>query len=739
MAGINLKRPNLTRQRLSARTKLTLILIAVAVTAVFVVGYSSWQGSRVALNATISQQLATVRSSKARQIEMYFQSLRSHLQILSEDETIIAAMVRFNKAYRDLDREHIPPLWDIRLETYYDREFFPRLSENLAGTPEYDNYKPRSQAASYLQYQYLATNVEPVGNKQALDFARDESAYSDYHADYHPWLRDLTEKFGYYDLFLIDYETGNIVYSVKKEVDFATSIMTGPYRHSGLADVVQAVQENPARHAIQIVDFAPYQPSYNAPAAFVGAPIYNGPHVIGILALQFPSDQLNRIMNGDREWQADGLGRSGEAYIVGSDYLMRSQSRLLLEDVTKYKARLAASGLAAPQIAQIERLNSSILLQPVRTTGTAAALAGETDTRVIENYAGISVLSVLMPLQLEGLNWVLITEMETAEAFAPITGLTRNLIVATVIVVAILTFIAVLLSSTFLQPLLSLLAGTRRLHDGDEAIEFGVYAQDEFGELAQSFHQLLKTAHTEIADLAEKNREYSDLLMSNLPETVVERFASGERYIVDQVSRATVLFVRITDDSDRMVHAELEATAALINELDDAFHEAADRHDLELFKLIGQQYVAVCGLSTQRLDHARRAVDLAISMLNILNNFNLTNEGQLSFQAGIDSGTVMGGIIGNHTFSYDLWGNAVRLAQEAESLAAVNEIIVTAEVYEQVRELYEFSQNQATVSQYGRAMSTWRLITTSGKPPVSNSATNSSTNSVGQSAGGSRI
>jgi class 3 adenylate cyclase len=330
--------------------------------------------------------------------------------------------------------------------------------------------------------------------------------------------------------------------------------------------------------------------------------------------------------------------------------------------------------------------------------------------RIAHDYRGETVLSAFTPLHLEGLSWALIAQIDATEAFAPITRLTRNLIIAAVILVAVVTFLSVALAGAFLRPVATLIAGTQQLSDGNEEVTLlANHAQDEFGELARTFNDLIRAMGTETSRLEALNQEYLSLLFSNLPESVVERFRAGERRIIEQVARATVLFVRVSDYADLLTDNEAEATAALLNELDDAFYEAAERHDLVLFKLIGQQYVAVCGLISQRLDHARRAVDMALSMRNIVNNFNLTNESHLAFHAGLDTGSVMGGIIGHHTFAYDLWGNAVRVAQETKNLAQSGEILVTEDVYQQVAALYTFAATKETVTQFKKPLAIWRM------------------------------
>jgi len=78
--------------------------------------------------------------------------------------------------------------------------------------------------------------------------------------------------------------------------------------------------------------------------ALIGSPIFDGPSQIGVLVLEFPADEINRVMTGDLGWERDGLGKTGEVYLVGADSLMRSRSRLLFENREQYFAELATAG-----------------------------------------------------------------------------------------------------------------------------------------------------------------------------------------------------------------------------------------------------------------------------------------------------------------------------------------------------------------------------------------------------------
>ena len=91
-----------------------------------------------------------------------------------------------------------------------------------------------------LQYQYIAANPHPLGSKLNLDRANDGSRYSELHGALHPYLRTALRQFGLYDIFLIEPRNGTIVYTVFKELDFATSLVSGPYAKTRLADAFRA-------------------------------------------------------------------------------------------------------------------------------------------------------------------------------------------------------------------------------------------------------------------------------------------------------------------------------------------------------------------------------------------------------------------------------------------------------------------------------------------------------------------
>jgi GAF domain-containing protein/HAMP domain-containing protein len=182
-------------------------------------------------------QLRSITSTKKRNIEYYFDIIRNQIITFSEDRMIIEAVKAFRSAFRKIDEgisaEALKPMRQA-LKRYYTDEFIPRLNDNSDWIESVEHYLPPETKTSVLQYQYIAHNPHPTGKKSLLDDAGDGSEYSKMHATYHPVIRHFLEKFGYYDIFLLDPETGDMVYSVFKEVDFATSLLTGVYQKTNL-------------------------------------------------------------------------------------------------------------------------------------------------------------------------------------------------------------------------------------------------------------------------------------------------------------------------------------------------------------------------------------------------------------------------------------------------------------------------------------------------------------------------
>ena len=123
-----------------------------------------------------------------------------------------------------------------------------------------------------LQRLYLNENPNPTGEKHRLDRASDSSQYSEAHGRYHPWFREFLEARGYYDIFLVS-AGGEVIYTVYKELDYATNLNTGEWKSTDLAKVYREVRSAATPGSVAFVDFKPYAPSNDAPASFIATPL----------------------------------------------------------------------------------------------------------------------------------------------------------------------------------------------------------------------------------------------------------------------------------------------------------------------------------------------------------------------------------------------------------------------------------------------------------------------------------
>jgi methyl-accepting chemotaxis protein len=348
--------------------------------------------------------------------------------------------------------------------------------------------------------------------------APDGSQYSALHATYHPWFKQFAEARGYYDVFLVSTQ-GDIVYSYTKEPDFGTNLAAGPWKDSELATAWRAVNDGKGQVERAFTDFAGYAPSSGVPASFIAAPVLQDGNLIGTLVFQMPIGRINAVMQ-----RSEGMGESGETYIVGSDYLMRNDSRFLKDGET------------------------SILKQEVRTPTVETALAGKSGVEEIEDYRGIWVLSAYKPIEFQGVKWAVIGEIDSDEVFAA-ANTTRNIIAivgaAALAISALIGFFGV---RGVTRPLARLTDTMRAMADGNYDIQVpATERNDELGEMAAAADffrgKLIEGRELAARQQAEQQRQIE---RGKAMEAAVTQFDKIITEIVDSVSSAST---------------ELEATA----------------------------------------------------------------------------------------------------------------------------------------------------------------------------------
>lgn len=685
------------KRGISIRSRFLLMLLGISIFSISIIGSQGSYNGYKSLTAGIKQQLSILRTSRAQQIENYFKARMKQVEILADSTMIINAMDEFSSAFTLLESYDISleEKQQSQLESFYSDKFMPRLPRDGYTDELLDvaSYLPDSLTGKYLQYHYIADNLHKIGEKDAVSDPKDNSYYSKVHTKYHPKLRKFTKTFQYYDLFLIDKDTKNIIYSTYKETDFATNLGSDIQAQTSLAAVVNDIIKNPKKGAVSVEDIKPYLSSYNAPATFLATPIFDGNKFIGVLALQTSIDQINSIANANQSWQASGLGETGDVYFVGSDYKMRSNSRFLQEgSKLKFIKSLTAAKIDEETIEKISNTDSTILLQSIETTTSKAALNGNTGIEVTTNYQNNRVLSAYQPINIAGLNWAILAEINEDEVTKPIVNFQKKLLISAAIQAALISFFSLWLASRFITPIKTLIASAKRANDGDTTTKIDLHRRDEFGELADSFNDMVHNIQTRKNTIEAKNQSIQQLLNNAFPENIAKRYLKGEKNIAGSFSNVAVLYTALKGFDESVTNLNASEAVERLNQIIDAFDEAAEMMGVERITTVGDSYLAACGLSNPRLDYACRCVDYGFALFDVIDRFNIQHGTQYKLRIGISAGDINAGIIGNHKAVYDLWGETLNIASRIRYTAELGGMRICQAVYNQLPDTEGFKK-----------------------------------------------
>lgn len=279
------------------------------------------------------------------------------------------------------------------------------------------------------------------------------------------FFKKFKEFYGYYDLFLISPD-GYVFYTVEKESDYRTNMISGKYSDTNLGALIKQVSSS---GKYGMADFKPYAPSKNEPCAFIAQPVVDGDGKIEIIvALQLSLTSINMIMQ-----QREGMGKTGETYLVGSDNLMRSDSFL---DPVNHSVK---ASFANPSLGS------------VKTTATQKALSGQDGSQIITDYNGNSVLSSYSPITINDSKWAVIAEIDEAEIMEPIHSVTRMILILSLIIGGVIVALALAIARSISTPLLKGLKLARAVSEGDLDVQVDVDQKDEIGMLSGALNTMV--------------------------------------------------------------------------------------------------------------------------------------------------------------------------------------------------------------------------------------------------------
>lgn len=378
---------------------------------------------------------------------------------------------------------------------------------------------------NWFEYRLMDLNVqaESVANAELLailiqGFKQSDKPLNEYVKSYDWALRtdanagqlaQLSRRYDYiYDLFLID-EKGNILYSVAKESDLGTNLFNGAYANTLFAKTVKTSLEN---GIATFSDLERYEPSNNTIAGFIAAPLldeFGGK--IGVFAIQIRFDRVLDLLNQSKKKQT-----SLTHYLVGKDGLLRTsiydnQHEILNRGINTEQLKLWTDEHTAQENGQ----------------------AVESDDQDEEAFYymgpdGQQVLGIHQMLRLPGVSWVLISEVDEAEALAAANWLGRVIFLLVLLTVFIVIALAIFRARRITRPIIALADISSKVAAGELNQRVDIKSNNELGKLADAFNDMLEKRQLQEEESQKKSRE----IQQTLSELAEQKFALDQHSIV---------------------------------------------------------------------------------------------------------------------------------------------------------------------------------------------------------------
>ncbi|MFP6736975.1 MAG: adenylate/guanylate cyclase domain-containing protein [Rhodospirillales bacterium] len=686
-----------------------------ALTAILVSGNDYFTATNV-LEKQVAENLQNVRNGRKAEVFRFLSRVHEDLVILASGNQVRLALQDFDQEFQGIERQG----------------------------------KNRTM---FMQHLYVVQSPAKSFSPQILDDPAIKN-YAVKHALHDGWFRRIVPVRGYGDLYLIS-RRGDVVYSVLKKDDFATNLLNGRWRDTGLARVFRgammkagvspppklmpsmasgmahgpdsnmpetmAGNKMPMDHSANMTkpglnrgggkssgtensealsgpvkpqgklqagvdhsghnrelfqDITRYIPDNGTPAGFMAVPVIDRQgNAAGVLAIRFPIQRVNAIMQ-----EASNLGKTGDAFLVGEDFLFRSQPRFESQPFVVEKS--------------------------FKGDAIEAAFRNQEGVMVTQSYDGTPVLAAYGSLIFHGAKWAVLSEMNLAEIRMPIKDMRLRMILIGSSLTVLMIFIGVFAARTVTIPLSSVseamdtYAKTRTIHDMPYAGR-----KDEIGKIAQSFNGVTKDIGTYIAEhqeaenkLAEKNQlleVLSSKLSRYLSPQVYETIFSGQQDAAISTDRKklTVFFSDIKDFTATTEDLEPEELTFLLNDYLTKMTDIALEYGATIDKYIGDAMLLFFGDPTTMGDQedALACVKMAIAMQRRMvdlrakwNEFG--HERPIHMRIGINSGYCNVGNFGSEArMDYTIIGGEVNLAARLESIAEADGIMLAYGTYSLVK------------------------------------------------------
>jgi class 3 adenylate cyclase len=587
-----------------------------------------------------------------------------------------------------------------RLTVAYDGVYLDATGSDGSG-PDVNEIVPSDPRALYIQNAYSIETVdaatgdvvtEPVDGETVtvevvpdpgrLADAGDASAWSAVHGRYHPAYRRIADHLQLLDLYLVEPTDARIVYSVGKGPDVGTSLITGPFGGSVLANTVNEVIDDPAA-GTAVSDLSSYTGAPGDVVGVMASPIMDGTTLVGVVATMYDGARFTEILTaadtaGDVTAAGADSSTPADVYLIGPDGTLRSDPLAYLTDPKAFLDLSEASGLLSPtQRAEIEASGTTVLTQPA--VGATFMAAESADAAVVQrpSMTGGTVFSTVVRVPFDGVEWYAASEASIDTAEAALATFRNILIVGASLFVIAIAFLAVAWASRLMRPVRAISERLGNVDDDHTPLEIPEQSPVEMHHLAASFDSMVTTLDRQQVELAVAREDRLELLRQMLPTAVADRLAKGGGEGLDQVEQASVVVLVVRGMGELVRAGDTVANRDLVDRLHSELDGLAEQHGLDRIKVVGDAYFAACGHDRPFIDHAPRVVTFATDARDAIRSLGDGASAELDVTVGVDTGPVTVGMTGGARLIYDVWGETVSRAHLLARSAGAGTIVVS--------------------------------------------------------------
>ncbi|RZC33874.1 adenylate cyclase type 9 [Asbolus verrucosus] len=164
---------------------------------------------------------------------------------------------------------------------------------------------------------------------------------------------------------------------------------------------------------------------------------------------------------------------------------------------------------------------------------------------------------------------------------------------------------------------------------------------------------------------------------------------------MNRMENVSILFADIVGFTKMSSKKSAEELVEILNNLFQRFDHLCKFHNCEKISTLGDCYYCVSGCPEPRQDHAKCCVEMGLSMIQAIKQFDQEKNEGVNMRVGVHTGTVLCGIVGTKRFKFDVWSNDVTLANRMESTGRPGMVHVSEKTCEFLQEAYLLEEGES--------------------------------------------